>query len=156
MKTPLVAILLASALVASGAAPQSAEKVTATDDSSKARVEESKTGKPVITLGMTPDEVIKVIGRPENTETVDTPAGKGEQWIYRRLAREWTQQNAATVQMVPAFVGLGMPNDGIGEVAVPVNHTENVKLYQVSSLLFIEGRLAAAKQWTEKKSKIEN
>lgn len=97
-----------------------------------------------------------MIGRPDNTEAVDTPAGKGERWTYRRLAKEYTQQTAATVDMVPAFVGLGMPNDGIGEVAVPINHTENVKLYQVSSLLFIQGKLAAAKQWTEKESRIEN
>jgi hypothetical protein len=105
---------------------------------------------------MTAEEVAKIIGKPATSEAVTTPAGNGEEWIYRRLAREYTQQTAATAQMMPAFVGLGMPNNGLGEVPVAINHIERVKLYQVSSLLFIEGKLAAAKQWTEKESRIEN
>ena len=112
--------------------------------------------KPAIRLGMAPEEVVKVIGRADKTEPVETPAGKGEQWTYRRLERQWTQQTAAVVDMVPAFVGLAMPNDGLGETAVPMQKMETVRVYQVSSLLFIEGKLAAAKQWPEKETQIDN
>lgn len=156
MKTLLFALSLAATVAVSGAAPDTPAKTRAPDDAKKAKADETKPARPSVKLGMTPDEVAKIIGRPGRTETVATPAGNGVEWIYRRLEKEWTQQTAATTQMTPAFVGLGMSNDGLGEVAVAVNHIERVKLYQISSLLFIEGKLAAAKQWSEKESRIEN
>lgn len=156
MKMFSPACFLATALVVSAATPETAGRAPAPEDAKKAKSEEAKLDRPSVSLGMSPEDVAKIIGRPEKSEAVTTPAGNGEEWIYRRLAKEWTQQTAATSQMMPAFVGLGMPNGGLGEVAVAVNHIERVKLYQVSSLLFIEGKLAAAKQWTEKESRIEN
>jgi len=154
MRFPFVLILMALAGTSCTTAPQATEESSAAANPSEAK--DSTPTRPAISLGMTPEEVIKVIGRPEKIEAVTTPAGKGEEWFYRRLAKEWTEQTAATVNMVPAFVGLAMPNAGIGEAAVPGNQFENIKIHQVSSLLFIEGKLAAAKQWQEKEKRIQN
>ena len=154
MKFTIAVLLLMIAPAAYCDSPKQTTQADATDKSSEKKT--TKPGKPVIKLGMSPDEVVKIIGKPDKKEKVDTPAGKGEQWTYRRLAKEWTTQTAATVDTVPAYVGLAMPNEGIGETSVPSNHIENVKVFQVSSLLFIEGKLAAAKQWPEKEKRIEN
>jgi hypothetical protein len=154
MKFPFSALLILFASLSYGAEPLTPAKPDA--GKKPVRTEKGLPEKTVISLGMTPEEVVKVIGKPDTTEAVDTPAGKGEQWTYRRLAKEWTTQTAATVHMVPSFTGLAMPNGGIGEAAMPSSQMENVKVYQVSSLLFIEGKLAAAKQWPEKERRIDN
>ncbi|HWA85007.1 MAG TPA: hypothetical protein VG710_02195 [Opitutus sp.] len=112
--------------------------------------------RPVIHLGLSPEEVMKIIGHPDNVEAIKTPAGKGERWTYKRLEKEWTDQIAATVDVVPAFVGEVMPNQGIGDVEVPHNHLEHVKLYQVSTLVFVGGKLVAVTQQPKKESQIEN
>jgi hypothetical protein len=113
-------------------------------------------GRPVVHLGMSRAEITKAIGRPEKQETIKTPAGVGEQWIYRRLQQEWTDQTAATVDMVPAFVGLSQQHQGTGTTAMPVTHMIRVSVYQVSSLLFVDGKLVAAKQWSDKEVHPEN
>ena len=154
MKASFFTLLL---LVASFSYGESPRATTTPDANKDAELKETgKSDRPVIKLGMTPEEVVKIIGKPDKKEKVDTPAGKGEQWFYRRLAKEWTTQTAATVDMVPSYTGLAMPNDGLGEAAIPSNHVENVKVYQNSSLLFIDGKLAAAKQWPEKEKSIDN
>lgn len=151
----LIALILVVAVpVASG--QKSTEDSTGSAVSANSKKQKTAADRPVIGLGMTPEEIVKVIGKPEKTEMVETPAGKGEEWIYRRLAKEWTQQSAATVDIVPAFVGLAMPNEGIGDVASVSNRLERIEVFQVSRLLFIDGKLAAAKQWQEKVSRIEN
>lgn len=152
MKFRLLSLVLIAGIVAVSGQSQTEKGATnAPSEKSKGTSE-----RPVIGLGMAPDEIVKIIGKPDAKEAVETPAGKGEEWTYRRLVKEWTQQTAATVDVVPAFVGLAMPNEGIGEVSSASHRLERIEVYQVSNLLFIDGKLAAAKQWQEKVSQIEN
>lgn len=154
MNRPSILLFLGLAAVAPAATSPATEKsAAATHSPAKAT---SAVARPVVHLGMTPEAVAKLIGRPAKVEAIKTPAGAGERWIYRRLAREWTQQTAATVEMVPSFVGAAMPNEGIGEAAMPAQHLERVRVYQVSSLLFVGNKLVATTQWPEKESHIEN
>lgn len=154
MKLISVLFFLGLAGVAAAVTSPAASKSDEAVESSKK--DPSAPAKPVIHLGMTPDAVAKLIGHPAKVEPVKTPAGEGERWVYRRLAKEWSEETAATVDMVPSFVGAAMPNQGIGEAAMPSQHLKRVRVYQVSSLLFVGGKLVASTQWPEKESHIEN
>ena len=151
-----VSIFLFLSVVAwAPAATASAPGKTAAAAESSGKAEASH-GRPVIHLGMTPDEVLKMIGHPDDTESIKTPAGEGERWTYKRLEKEYTDESAATVDTVPAFVGEAMPNQGMGDAQVPHYHLRHVKVYQVSTLLFVGGKLVAATQRPVKESQIEN
>lgn len=154
MKTVIAVLILISCAVANADPVQTARKGDAASTSIETR--SSTLARPVVHLGMTAAEITKLIGRPDKVESIDTPVGKGENWLFRRLAKEWTQETAASMRMEPAFVGLGISNDGIRDVARPAFDLERVSIYQVSSLLLVDGRLVAAKQWSEKERRFQN
>ena len=146
MKTSVLGFVLWFAAVASAAASSGSDK----DSKSRpAAARESAPAKLVIHMGMTPDAVAKLIGQPAKIEPVKTPAGDGFRWVYRRLSKEWSDETAVGVNMVPSFIGLAMPNQGVGDAAMPAHQLERFRVYQVSSLLFVNGKLVGSTQWPE-------
>jgi len=116
----------------------------------------STPAKPVIHMGMTPEAVAKVIGQPVKVEPVKTPAGDGFRWMYRRLVKEWVDETAIGVTKVPSFVGLAMPNQGVGEASMPAHQLERFRQYQVSWLLFVNGKLVGSTQKPETERSFQN
>ncbi|MEO6002575.1 MAG: hypothetical protein ABIZ04_15950 [Opitutus sp.] len=145
MKTLLLSFLVGLAAVAPAWASNP------TDQGSKNRPAggDSAPAKLVVHMGMTPDAVAKLIGQPAKVEPVKTPAGDGFRWVYRRLKKEWMDETAVTVNRVPSFVGLATPNQGIGEASMPAHQLERFRVFQVSSLLFVNGKLVGSTQWPE-------
>ncbi|MEO7598748.1 MAG: hypothetical protein ABIV50_07445 [Opitutus sp.] len=144
MKMILLRFLLGlgaiSAAAAAGTSPTPGE-------SSPAAAAKSAPAKPVIHMGMTPEAVAKLIGQPVRVEPVKTPAGDGFRWVYRRLTKEYLDDTAVGVNMVPSFVGLARGNQGMGDAAMPAHQFERVRVYQTSSLLFVGGKLVGSTQW---------
>lgn len=100
---------------------------------------------------MTADAVVALIGKPVEVKSIVTEAGKGESWIYRRVARRVTNLVAPTVEKVPMWGGPGVnvANGEIIDVDVPFQRTERVTIYQMTALLFVDGKVVASKQWAE-------
>ena len=146
MKRTLLGYLVISGLICSAA---SAGTAAEPEKSQPAPAGSTVPAKPVIRMGMTPEAVAKVIGQPLKIEPVKTPAGEGFRWVYRRLTKEWADQVAVDVTMVPSFVGLAMANQGVGNAAMPANQLARFRQYQVSSLLFVGGKLVGSTQWPE-------
>ena len=112
-------------------------------------------GWPVLKKGMPADEVIRSIGKPESIKPMQTPEGKAEVWIYRRVANSVSRQAAVTTESVPAFNGIGVGNDSSGSVTIPSYRMEHITVYQVSSLLMFDGKLVTATQKVEQESHFE-
>lgn len=104
----------------------------------------NKTARPVLKTGMDAAAIRRLIGAPDEITPMETPEGKAETWNYRRVLDRQTRQVAATATNVPAFSGL--PRDMGTEVQLGYR-TERTTIYQVSSLLMVEGKLILAKQW---------
>ena len=146
MKMRIFSAALSLAVVACAAAANA----TAQETQSRSAAEgKSAPAKLVIHMGMTPEAVAKLIGQPAKVEPVKTPAGDGFRWVYRRLTKEWVDETAVTVNRVPSFTGLAMPNQGIGEASMPAHQLERFRQFQVSSLLFVNGKLVGSTQWPE-------
>lgn len=145
MKTRgLIAILSVLALVGSvSAAAPAAEKPADT------------AVKKTLQKGMTAEAVIELLGKPLQVKPMNSPEGKAEIWVYRRLANKWTTQTAATTDTVMLYSGLGLDHDGIRPVTVPSLRTERVRVYQVTSLLMFNGTLIEARQRYEKEREID-
>ena len=153
MLCALMPLVLTMTAARAATAPVDAPPAAASDHAGPAGLAPTR---PKVRLGMSPESVAKAIGRPDKQETVKTAKGEALQWTYRRLQKEWTDQVAATVAMVPGFVGGSLQHQALGEVATPGNQTMHISVYQVSSLLFVDGKLVAAKQWPEKEVRTEN
>jgi hypothetical protein len=152
MKTPLflsafalVALTLQTGTALAAPGQKSAAKPPPADTA------EARPAKPALTKGMTAETVIGLIGRPLQIKPMDAPEGKAEVWTYRRVAKKWTTQTAATTEEVPAFIGIGMgaAGDGMGSVTTPIYRLEHITVYQVTRLLMFEDQLVNAKQWLE-------
>lgn len=111
--------------------------------------------KKTLQKGMTADAVIELVGKPLQVKPMNSPEGKAEIWVYRRLADKWTTQTAATTETVMVYAGLGLDNDGIRPLTVPSQRTERVRVYQVTSLLMFNGTLIEARQRYEKERVID-
>ncbi len=111
-------------------------------------------GKPAIQKGMTAETVLGLIGKPREVRPIEAEGVQGESWIYRRVAKRVINQVAPTTQKVPAWGGPGVnsKNGEIIDVDVPFMRNERVTIYQMTALLFIDGKLVASKQWHERES----
>lgn len=110
-----------------------------------------KPAKPSVQKGMTAEAVVALIGQPLEIKRIVTEAGTGESWIYRRVARRVTNPVAPTVEKVPMWGGPGV-NPARGEIIdvdVPFQRIERVTIYQMTALLFVDGKVVASKQWVE-------
>lgn len=142
MKTLLLSALVACAVSCPlvGASPSTEQAPAA-----------AKPAKPSVQKGMTADAVVAIIGRPMEIKPVVTEAGTGESWIYRRVARRVTNPVAPTVEKVPMWGGPGVNPAGgeIIDVNVPFQRLERITVYQMTALLFVDGKVVASKQWAE-------
>jgi len=111
-------------------------------------------GKPALDKGMTAEAVIALIGKPQDVRPMTVAEGKAEVWTYRRLIDEQIRQNAASVAMIPIYMGPGMGGH-MGTTPDPEFHLEHVKTYQVTTLLMFGGKLVLARQWREQSRSFE-
>jgi hypothetical protein len=158
MKTPFnFSILGIATLMLLGGTGFAATPAKPTTSGKTPPAPNAKPAKRALTKGMTADAIKALIGRPREIKPMKAPAGKAEVWIYRRVTKELTRQTAASMQTVPAFVGVGMgvAGDGMGSVSVPEFRLEHIKIYQVTRLLMFNDKLVTAKQWFEKESSFD-
>lgn len=115
---------------------------------------EIASAKPRVGPGMTADQVRAIIGKPREVRKIDAEGVTGESWIYRRVAKRVINQVAPTTAKVPTWGGPGVnrANGEIIEVDVPFTRNERVTIYQMTALLFIDGKVTASKQWLERES----
>jgi len=141
----LLAVLSALCLLVTAAlAADVATPPPATDPAAK---------KKVIEQGMTGDVIAQLFGQPAEIKPmkVEDPATKAEQWIYRRKLKESTTSSSAAPSTMPAFT-MSDANNSAYQIHVPVAQyrIQRTTIHQVTALLMVNGRLQAAKQWTEK------
>jgi len=114
---------------------------------------EAPAKKKVIEPGMNGDEIARLFGRPVEIKPMktDDAAAKAEQWIYRRKLKETTSSSAAAPNAMPT-VSLSDANNAAYQIHVPTAQyrIQRITTYQVTALLMVNGRLEAAKQWTER------
>jgi hypothetical protein len=130
-----------------GAAVVAAPTPSTTTASQKAR----KATTP-LDIGMTTEEILAAVGKPQEVKPMAKHEGKAEVWTYRRVIGHDVAQIASGTRDVPAFVG-DVHNLGTMKeiIYTPVRRTK----YRVTALLIYEGRLTSAKQWVETKEDFE-
>jgi outer membrane protein assembly factor BamE (lipoprotein component of BamABCDE complex) len=147
-KFDLRAILTAfvAALLVAGCATGDQAAATATPPNSLL----AKGELPVLKVGATADEIIRLVGKPLQIAAMPSPNGKAETWTYRRILDQQTTQ-VAEASRGPAVIepAHGIVSAGT-EMAETEYHTVYVTTYQVTSLLMFNGKLAASKQRIEK------
>jgi hypothetical protein len=111
--------------------------------------------KPTLQRGMTAEAITKLLGKPVEVRAMPSPEGKAEVWTYRRVADRLTRPVVAQVENTPAFVGVGVQNEGIGSVASPVYRMQSTVVYQITWVLMLNGKMVTAKQGREQESSYE-
>lgn len=107
-------------------------------------------GWPVLKAGATAEEILKLVGKPDQVRPMATQAGKAEVWVYRRLAKHVTRQTAMGTEQQQTY-GI----DGTSTISVPTMKMERIEVYQVSSLLMFDGKLVTATQKAETERRFE-
>src|SRR5690349_13898361 len=105
---------------------------------------------PVLEKGMEADAIRQLVGQPSEIDPVKSTEVKAEKWIYRRKVTQGTYQTANTEARIPALVGTSAGGLIVGETIVPEYRLKFVKVYQVTALLMINGKLERGRQWTER------
>lgn len=113
--------------------------------------------KPVLEKGMAGDTIIQLYGKPNVVQPMKNPEAKTEKWIYRRKTEDTTTQDASYINMVPAFIGIS----GTGQPMVADTprldfKLKHIRIYQVTALLMVDGKLVLGKQWTEREERFDN
>jgi hypothetical protein len=108
--------------------------------------------KPALELGMTPEQIMAAIGKPQEVKPMPTAEGKAEVWTYRRVLHREVVQVAASTRDVPVYLGVYSSELGTAKEFI-YNQVRRTK-YQVTALLVFEGQLASAKQWVEVKDDV--
>jgi len=148
MKIRSLLLLAAAALMATGAFARSESGGQESTADSKAAPKPA----PVLKKGMTEAQVVAALGRPQQVKPMKVPAGtvaKAETWVYRVQVGTRATQVATGTRQVPAFRGLGMGNDQVGTAEEIVYSTKYIKVFAVTSVLMIDGKLEQARQKTE-------
>jgi hypothetical protein len=118
--------------------------------------------KPALELGMTPEQIMAAIGKPQEVKPMPSAEGKAEVWTYRRVLHREVVQVAASTRDVPVYLGAfssQLQERGIGDAGPGTakefiyNQVRRTK-YQVTALLVFEGQLTSAKQWVEVKDDV--
>jgi hypothetical protein len=108
--------------------------------------------KPALELGMTPEQILAAIGKPQEVKPMPTAEGKAEVWTYRRVLHREVVQVAASTRDVPVYLGVYSSELGTAKEFI-YNQVRRTK-YQVTALLVFEGQLTSAKQWVEVKDDV--
>lgn len=118
----------------------------------------AKAAKRSLHHGMTAEEVIAMIGKPNKVAPMKDGDGKAEIWTYRRQTGTKTMQvpsrelnegyssrpSAATDGHALAYIDRPSMSYAL----------ETTTTYQVTSLLLYEGKLVTAKQWSEQEKSL--
>ncbi len=112
--------------------------------------EPAATKYPTVKMGMTTDEVVALVGKPDFITPVEVAGKKTESWTYRRLLDHKHQFDSVDVIEIPAFIGIGW--NTLGSYPEDVLRKTQVQIIQVTSLLMVDDHLVASKQWKEKKA----
>jgi hypothetical protein len=145
----LVAILLTGAgclILANGTAAEA-----------RAKADASKPAKPPIEQGMSAEEVRKLIGEPLEIKPIapDATEVSGEKWVYRRKLHTETTTEPVRSETLPAYLGPGMGENGMGTVISPIYRLKHTTFMQVTALLMVDGQLVTARQWVEQEVSYE-
>lgn len=147
MKFRLKCTAFATAALLMTAPILSAADVAAPSSENSTAADAPKSAKPSLQKGMDAASVIRLIGKPEQIRSMNSPEGKAETWIYRRLLSRTMTQQATGTRDVPAFDGSVGAQMGTRPEIVYSNVT--VETYQVTHLLMFNDQLLVAKQWRE-------
>jgi len=120
-----IALIIAAALLAPGCATE--DKTAAAAAPAAASV--GSRSLPVLKVGATADEIVRLVGKPLAVEAMPSKEGKAETWTYRRLLDEETTQVAEAPRGAPVID----PAHGIysagAEISETEFHTAYVKTY---------------------------
>jgi len=112
--------------------------------------------KPALAKGMEGTVIRQLIGQPDEIRDLKSPEVKAEKWIYRRKVTEGTYQTANMQTTIPAMVWGGDSGMKLGEAIVPDYRLKFYRVYQVTALLMVEGKLEHGRQWTEREESFAN
>jgi hypothetical protein len=106
---------------------------------------------PVLEKGMSEEAILKIYGKPDDITPLKSADLKAEKWTYRRILKQGVIQTADTQRAVNTFGGFGTVGGAMMVDAVePDYRLKYVKIYQVTSLLMVGGKLTLGKQWVER------
>ncbi len=105
---------------------------------------------PVLEKGMNADAIRKIFGKPDDITPLKATDLKAEKWTYRRILKQSIIQTADTQKMVNTFGGFGEGGTKMVDAIEPDYRLKYVKIYQVTSLLMVDGKLTLGKQWVER------
>jgi hypothetical protein len=105
---------------------------------------------PVLEKGMSADAILKIYGKPDDVTPLKSTDVKAEKWTYRRILKESVIQTADTQRTVNTFGGFGEGGTKMVDAIEPDYRLKYVKIYQVTSLLMVDGKLTLGKQWVER------
>lgn len=116
----------------------------------------SHPAKRALQKGMTADEIVALIGKPDKIEPMKTAEGKAEAWTYRRKIDTMVTQVPTHTIDITAFNGMPSAGSLSGTVQTPTlaYSMETTTTYQVTSLLIYDGKLVVAKQWREREKNL--
>ena len=90
--------------------------------------------------GMTRGDVRALLGKPAEVSMTPTADGMAETWTYHRTYR-LTQPEATTTELIPAFVGPGRGDNGLGTVEVPAYSMALYEVHETVKLLMVKDQL---------------
>ncbi len=126
----LALALLGSALLLAGCA----------STSSTAKSEDNPSLSAKLVKGMTRSDVRTLLGKPAEVSMTPTTDGMAETWTYHHTYR-LTQPEATTTELIPAFVGPGRGENGLGTVEVPAYSMAFYEVHETLKLLMVKGQL---------------
>ena len=118
--------------------------------------EKTTAGQPVLEKGMPGTAIRQLVGKPDEIRDLNSPDVKAEKWIYRRKLTEGTYQTANMQTTIPAMVWGGDSGMKQGEAIVPDYRLKFYRVYQVTALLMVDGKLERGRQWTEREESFAN
>jgi hypothetical protein len=149
MKTRNLIVTMIGCMLVSGPA-WAAEQAAPVSKPAQEAGPATNTKKKALEKGMSAEDVIAMIGKPDRVEPMKTEQGKAEIWTYRRKTDLMVTQVPTHTVDITTFNGRAY--DGAGTVQTPqlAYGTETTTTYQVTSLLMFDGKLVVAKQWRER------
>lgn len=136
-----------AALLFTAPTSSAAETAAPVSETPSLSTDAAKPAKPSLQKGMDAATIIRIIGKPEQIKPMNSPEGKAETWIYRRLLSRTVTQQATGTREMPSFDG--SIGNQLGSRSEVVYTNVMVETYQVTHLLMFNDQLVVAKQWRE-------
>jgi hypothetical protein len=142
-------LILATAFPLAPSYARAAETKAKSDDA-------TPSAQPVLEKGMSADAILKIYGKPDDIVPLKSTDLKAEKWTYRRILKQGVIQIADTQRTVSTFGGFGGGGTKMADAIEPAYRLKYVKIYQVTSLLMVDGKLTLGKQWVERNEEYAN